>query len=76
MQGRSLFEDTKLGEELSDLGSVATDCLGDIRRARGPEEADRHTSDGSHHFGTGTLSDPACILSKRDVADVMATILD
>ena len=37
-QGRSLFEDTKFGEELSDLGSVATDCLGNIRRARGPDE--------------------------------------
>jgi hypothetical protein len=75
-QGRSLFEDTKFGEERSDLRSVSTDCLGDIRRARRPEEADRRISDSGHYFGTRTLSDPACVLPERDVADVMTTILD
>jgi hypothetical protein len=74
-QGCSLFEDTKFGEELSDMGSVATDRLGDIRRARRPEEADRCISDSGHDFGTRTLSDPACVLPERDVADVMTTIL-
>jgi hypothetical protein len=76
VQGSSLFEDTKFGEELSDLGSVATDCLGDIRCARRPEEADRRISDGGHYFGTRTLSDPACVLPERDVSDVMTTVLD
>jgi hypothetical protein len=76
LQGRSLFEDTKFGEELSDLGSVATDCLGDIRRAGGPEETDRRISDGGHYFGTGALSDPACVLPEGNVTHVMGAILD
>jgi hypothetical protein len=76
MQGPSLFEDTKFGEELSDLGSVATDCLGDIRRAGGPEETDRRISDGGHYFGTGALSDPACVLPEGNVTHVMGAILD
>ena len=75
-QGLSLFEDTEFGEELSDLGTVATGYLGDIRRACESEEADRRISDGGHYLGTGTLSDPACILPERDVTHVMATILD
>jgi hypothetical protein len=75
-QGRSLFEDTKFGEELSDLGSIATDCLGDIRRSRRPEEADRCISDSGHYFGTRTFSDPACVLAERDVTHVVTPILD
>jgi hypothetical protein len=75
-QGSSLFEDTKFGEELSDLGSVATDCLGDIRRAGGPEKTDRRISDGGHYFGTGALSDPACVLPEGNVTHVMGAILD
>jgi hypothetical protein len=75
-QGRSLFKDTKFGEELSDLGSIATDCLGDIRRSRRPEEADRCISDSGHYFGTRTFSDPACVLAERDVTHVVTPILD
>jgi hypothetical protein len=74
--GPSLFEDTKFGKELSDLGTIATDCLGDIRRAREPKEADCRISDGGHYFGPGTLSDSACILPKGDVTHVMGAILD
>ena len=44
-QGYSLFEDAQFGEELADLGSVATKCLGDIGRAGG-SGASR-----SPHFG-------------------------
>ncbi|HLN27846.1 MAG TPA: hypothetical protein VK395_08885, partial [Gemmataceae bacterium] len=76
LQGSLLFEDTKFGEEFSDLGSVATNCLGDIGRAGGPEEANGRISDSGHYFRTGTLSDPACILPESDVTHVMGTILD
>jgi hypothetical protein len=69
-QGSLLFEDTKFGEEFSDLGSVATDCLGDIRGASGSEEADSRIPDGGDDFRTGTFSDPACVFPESDVAHV------
>ena len=75
-QGSLLFEDAQFGEERLDLGSVPTDGLGDIRRAGGPEEADRRISDGGHDLGTGTLADPAGVLPERDVTHVMGPILD
>ena len=75
-QGSLLFEDTKFGEELADLGSISADGLGDIRGAGGPEEADGRIPDGGHDFGTGTLSDAARVLFESDIAHVMGTILD
>ena len=75
-QGSLLIEDTKSGEERSDLGSVATKGLGDIGRAGDPEEADRRITQSGHDFGTGTLADSARVLAERDVTYVMGPILD
>jgi hypothetical protein len=75
-QGSLLFEDTKNGEELSDLVRIPTQCLGDICRADGTEEADCRISNGGHDFGTRPLSDPACVLPERDVAHVVGPIFD
>ena len=76
VQGPSLFEDTEFGEELSHLGGISADCLGTVRSAGGPEEADRRIPDGGHDLGAGSFSDPARVVIEGDIAHVMGTILD
>ena len=75
-QGSSLFQDAQSGEESTDLRCVSAKCLRDVGYAHGPQQADRRVSEGSHHFRTGTLADPARVLAHCDVTYVVRTILD
>src|SRR5208337_338960 len=75
-QGGSLFQDAQSGEESTDLRCVSAKCLRDVGYAHGPQQADRRVSEGSHHFRTGTLADPARVLAHCDVTYVVRTILD
>ena len=75
-QGSSLFQDAQSGEESTDLRCVSAKCLRDVGYAHGPQQADRRISEGSHHFRTGTLADPARVLAHCDVTYVVRTILD
>jgi len=76
IQGSSLFQDAQSGEESTDLRCVSAKCLRDVGYAHGPQQADRRVSEGSHHFRTGTLADPARVLAHCDVTYVVRTILD
>src|SRR5208337_2589380 len=76
VQGSSLFQDAQSGEESTDLRCVSAKCLRDVGYAHGPQQADRRVSEGSHHFRTGTLADPARVLAHCDVTYVVRTILD
>ncbi len=76
VQGSSLFQDAQSGEESTDLRCVSAKCLRDVGYAHGPQQADRRISEGSHHFRTGTLADPARVLAHCDVTYVVRTILD
>ena len=75
-QGSSLFQDAQSGEESTDLRCVSAKCLRDVGYAHGPQQADHRISEGSHHFRTGTLADPARVLAHCDVTYVVRTILD
>ena len=65
-----------LVKSVSDLRSVPTDGLGDIRRAGGPEEANRRIAQRGHDLGTAALADATGVLPERHVAHVMRPILD
>ena len=73
-EGSSLFQDAQSGEESTDLRCVSAKCLRDVGYAHGPQQADRRISEGSHHFRTGTLADPARVLAHCDVTYVVRTI--
>ena len=78
-EGSSLIEDTELGEQCSDRGSVSTDGLGGIRRAGDREEADRRITQSGHDLRTRTLADStesanAALVSLRSVGWLSFTI--